>query len=125
VKERSIVAWYLIGIVTLGIGFVVWYYKLNKDAKVYANNNAWSPGLSVVAITIGAILVIPPIVSHWRTWTRVREATSSGGMSAGLQFCFVFIPLVNLAYWAYLQSKLNAAIGAHSGAGRSMPFAAS
>jgi hypothetical protein len=110
VKERNIALWYVVSIVTFGIGFIVWYYLLNKDAKALARNKAWSPGLSVVAVTIGAILVIPPIVSHWRTWSRVREATSADGLSAGLQFCLVFIPLVNLAYPGYLQSKLNRAV---------------
>jgi hypothetical protein len=35
-------------------------------------------------------------------------------LSAGLQFCLTFIPLVNLAYSGYLQSKLNraASVGA-------------
>jgi hypothetical protein len=109
-RERNIVLWYVVSIVTIGIGFIVWYYLLNKDAKTLANNKAWSPGLSVVAVTIGAILVIPAIVSHWRTWSRVREATNADGLSAGLQFCFVFIPIVNLAYSGYLQSKLNQAV---------------
>lgn len=123
-NERSIVAWYLIGILTFGIGFLVWYYKLNKDAKIYADNDTWSPGLSLVAVTLGALLIVPPIVSNWRTWSRVREATGSDGMGAGLQFCFVFLPLVNLAYSGYLQSKLNNAISLHRGAGQAMSFAA-
>jgi hypothetical protein len=42
----------------------------------------------------------------------VREATAdTHDLSTGLQFIFVFIPLVNLAYWGYLQAKLNAAVG--------------
>ena len=109
-KERNIVLWYVISIVTFGIGFVVWYYLINKDAKTLARNTAWSPGLSVFAITVGALVLIPPLVSHWRTWSRVREATQSDGLSAGLQFCLVFIPLVNLAFSGYLQSKLNRAV---------------
>jgi heme/copper-type cytochrome/quinol oxidase subunit 2 len=119
-KERNILLWYVVGIVTIGIGFVVWYYRLNKDAKDLAQNKGWSPGLSVVAITIGAILIIPPIVSHWRTWTRIREATNADGLSAGLQFCFVFIPIVNIAYWGYLQSKLNHAVGVSYAAGSAL-----
>ncbi|MCW2965416.1 MAG: hypothetical protein JWO17_2668 [Actinomycetia bacterium] len=109
-RERNIVLWYVVSILTFGIGFIVWYYLLNKDAKALANNKAWSPGLSVVAVTIGAILIIPPLVSHWRTWSRVREATNADGLSAGLQFCLIFIPIVNLAYSGYLQSKLNQAV---------------
>jgi hypothetical protein len=115
VQQRNILVWYLLTIVTLGIGGIVWFYKLNADAKRLANDNAWSPGLSVLAVTLGALLVVPPIVSHWRTWSRVRQATGLDGLSAGLQFCLIFIPLVNLAYYGYLQSKLNHAIETRAG----------
>jgi hypothetical protein len=90
---------------------------LNKDAKTLARNKGWSPGLSVLAVTLGALLIIPPIVSHWRTWSRVREATNLDGLSAGIQFCMVFVPLINLAYWGYLQAKLNRAVTLPSGVG--------
>jgi hypothetical protein len=109
-RERNIVLWYVVSILTFGIGLIVWYYLLNKDAKTLARNKRWSPALSVVAITIGSILVIPAYVSNWRTWNRIREATDADGLSAGLQFCLVFIPVVNLAFWGYLQSKLNRSV---------------
>jgi hypothetical protein len=111
-SNRNIAIWYLISIVTLGIGAIVWYYTLNADAKKLARNKAWSPALSVLAITLGSLLIVPLLVSQWRTWTRVREATGADGMSAGIQFCLTFIPIVNLAYFGYLQHKLNAAVGA-------------
>ncbi len=115
-KDRNIALWYVISIVTFGIGFLVWYYKLNSDAKRLAGNKSWSPAISVVAVTFGVLLIIPPLVSHWRTWSRVREATNADGMSAGIQFCLCFVPIVNLAYWWYLQSKLNAALAGDTAA---------
>lgn len=114
--RRSIVIWYLVTILTLGIGGLVWYYKLNADAKKLAGNKAWSPALSVLAVTLGAILIVPLLVSQWRTWSRVREATHGDGMSAGIQFCLTFIPLVNIVYFGYLQSKLNKAVTVPEGA---------
>ena len=120
-QQRNILLWYLLSVVTLGIGGLVWYYKLNSDSKQLAQNKAWSPGLSVVAVTIGALIVIPPIVSMWGTWSRVREATGLDGLSAGIQFCLIFIPLVNIAYYGYLQSKLNYAIGAQAGRSVAVP----
>jgi hypothetical protein len=114
-SQRNFWLWYLLSIVTLGIGGIVWYYLINRDAKTLARNNAWSPGLSVVAVTLGALIIIPALVSLWRTWSRVREATNADGMSAGVQFLLIFIPIVNIAYSGYLQSKLNKAIAATSG----------
>lgn len=110
-RQRNIALWYVVSIVTVGIGAIVWYYKLNADAKRLSGNKAWSPGLSVLAVTLGSLIVVPAYVSMWRTWSRIREATGLDGLSAGIQFCLVFIPLVSIAYYGYLQSKLNRAIG--------------
>jgi hypothetical protein len=110
--KRNIVLWYVLSIVTLGICGIIWYYLINADAKKIAKNNAWSPGMSVLAVTLGAIIIIPPFVSIWRTWSRVREATHADGMAAGLQFVLCFVPIVNIAYSGYLQSKLNNAAAA-------------
>lgn len=110
-SKRNVLAWYAISIVTFGIGGLVWYYLVNRDAKQLAGNKGWSPAMSVVAVTLGVVLIaIPPIVSAWRTWSRVREATNADGMSAGIQFVLIFVPLVNLLYMGVLQSKLNAAV---------------
>ncbi len=122
---RNFWLWYLISIVTLGIGGLVWYYLINRDAKILARNNAWSPGLSVVAVTLGALIIIPALVSIWRSWSRVREATHADGMGAGTQFVLCFVPIVNIAYSGYLQSKLNHAITAGSSAVVAEPAASS
>ena len=106
-STRNIVLWYALMVVTIGLAGIVWYYKLNADAKRLAGNDTWSPAISVVAITLGALLIVPPFVSYWRTWSRVREATGAEDMSTGLQFCLTFIPFINLAYHGYLQHKLN------------------
>jgi Domain of unknown function (DUF4234) len=120
--KRNIVLWYVLMVVTFGIGALVWYYLINRDAKTLARNDTWSPAMSVVAVTIGAVIIVPPFVSVWRTWSRVREATNAEGMGRGLQFCLAYLPIVHFAYYGYLQSKLNAAADAR--AIRSEPFAA-
>lgn len=116
--RRNIIVWYLLSVVTLGIAAIVWYYLLNADAKKLALTHrkseaqarGWSPGLSVVAVTLGALIVVPYFVSMWGTWSRVREATDSSSMGAGLQFLFIFIPIVNVAYSGILQHQINNAV---------------
>jgi Domain of unknown function (DUF4234) len=115
IQRRNILVWYLLGIVTLGIVSIVWYFKINADAKRLALQHAdtetrargWSPGMSVLAITLGAFLIVPPFVSVWGTWSRVREGTRSHDMAAGKQFVFCFVPLINIAYMGILQHHLN------------------
>jgi uncharacterized protein DUF4234 len=115
VKERSILVWYLLSFVTLGIASLVWYYKMNADAKQLALRHpdtesrarGWSPGMSIFAVTLGVFVIVPPFVSTWGTWSRVREGTRSHDMAAGKQFVFCFVPLINIAYMGILQSHLN------------------
>ena len=117
IQGRNIVVWYLVSIVTLQIAWIVWYFKVNVDAKTLALGRAdirsrarfWSPWKSVLAITLGAFLIVPIFVSLWGTWSRVRKGTRSHAMAAGKQFLFTFVPLVNIAYLGVLQSELNQA----------------
>ena len=40
--KRSILLWYVLTIVTFGIGSLIWYYLINRDAKLLAGNKSWS-----------------------------------------------------------------------------------
>ena len=66
--------------------------------------------MSVVAITIGGFIILPPFVSLFRTGKRMRlsqrVAGTSGG-SPGLFFLLSVIPIASFFAPAYLQSELN------------------
>ena len=103
-------------LITLGIYHLFWYYFVNREMADYgeANNTdiGHSPGMSVVAITLGAFIIVPPFVSIFRTGRRMeitRRVAGRPGGSAGLFFLLTLIPLVNLFAPTYLQSELNAA----------------
>lgn len=80
VKVRNPLAPTLLPLITLGIYSIVWYYKVNKELKEYgavvgdrelADSN---PVNSVLAITLGAIVVIPAIISFIGFITRLQTA---------------------------------------------------
>jgi hypothetical protein len=132
IQRRNIFVWYLVGFLTLGIASIVWYFKINADAKHLALTHSdtesrargWSPGMSVLAITLGAFVIVPPFVSVWGTWSRVRLGTRSHDMAAGKQFLFCFVPLINIAYMGILQSHLNHVAGEVEPLGAVTPQAA-
>ncbi len=101
---------FALAIVTLGIYYLVWYYKANRELRDYGVGE--SPGLSVVAISLGAFLIVPPFVSWWNFFGRLREAQERAGVPdradqwIGLILYFVagaFFPLEV----AYGQQHLN------------------
>jgi hypothetical protein len=104
----------LFTLITLGIYYLFWYYFINREMSDYgqAHNTdiGMSPGMSVVAITIGSIIIVPPFVSLFRTGKRMRLSRSVAGISGGsggLFFVLSIIPFVSLFAPVYMQSELN------------------
>jgi hypothetical protein len=80
VRVRSPSMVVLLHAVTLGIYNWFWYYKINRElrdfGKVYRlerleNTKPW---LSVLAVTLGILLIVPPFISWYRCTKRVQDA---------------------------------------------------
>ena len=113
-KIRNPWAVALLSIITLGIYYLVWYYKINREMSAWGDQNkvdiGLSPGMSVLAVTIGALLVVPPFVSVWGTGKRMQLSQRCAGVHGGsglLWFVLHIIPVVNLFAPVYLQHELN------------------
>ena len=119
-KIRNIVAVPVLAIVTLGIYLFCWWYFIHRELKDYGrakgtNELGDSPGKSVLAITLGALVIVPAIVSIVRGFKRVQAAEKLAGVDPingwiGLILFLVFSP----AYYAYMQSGLNSVWKAES-----------
>lgn len=120
-KVRSpvwVVVW---AVVTLGIYGAYWWYQVNREMRDLGrarqrHDLGDSPGTSLLAVTLGALVIVPPFVSLWKGCERVQRAQEIAGLEdrdrlngwiAGLLlatgFAFLFVPLVI----AYVQSELN------------------
>ncbi len=110
----------VLSVVTLGIYNLIWYYRINRElrdfGRVYRNEYLAKekPWLSVLAVTLGGILIIPAIVSYWRTTARIRRAQEILGeeLTNGwvIFACYVsgmLFTLPLLVIPSYVQSGLN------------------
>src|SRR5260370_41727584 len=98
-KTRNIfLVWLVWPLITLGIYHLVWWYKINREARDLNAGIDVSPGLAVVAVTLGALIIGPPFVSIYRTGERIgmmqgrracrsAAASSSGCVSASWAPC--------------------------------------
>lgn len=138
VRVRRPWAVVLLGILTLGVYSAVWYYKVNREMRDYGSASGDSelaeskPVRSVLAVTIGSVLVIPVLVSYVRMVERVQrvERIATGGSRAGAGLIALLVgptavsflaglagigalellgAAVGLAAYAVVQSRLNAA----------------
>jgi Kef-type K+ transport system membrane component KefB len=111
VKVRHPLAPLGLGIITFGIYTLVWYYLINDEMRRQGEDV--SPGISLLAVTLGALLIIPPFVSMYNTAERIRRAQEirgvSGPISPVLALVLLFVPIANIFQTAYLQSGLNRA----------------
>src|SRR4051794_29509306 len=80
-KRRGPIAVSGIALVTFGIYFFVWYYKINREARESLGDESISPGSSVLAVTLGVLLIfIPPIVSILNTGKRIVRMQEHAGV---------------------------------------------
>jgi hypothetical protein len=111
VKVRHPLAPLGLAIVTLGIYQLVWYYKINAELR--SQGEDVSPGVALLAVTLGLVLIVPPFVSLFNTAERIRRVQERAGVtltiSPVLALALMFIPLVNIFQTAYMQGALNAA----------------
>ena len=77
VKIRSPWGVFFLALVTLGIYYLVWYYKINRELRDFGIGT--SPVTSVLAISIGGLIIVPPFVSMWNTLGRISEAEERAG----------------------------------------------
>jgi len=78
-KQRSPIGILGLMIITLGIYGIFWYYFVNKELAEIGKARGTeelgtSPGTSVLATTLGAIIIVPAIVSFYNTWKRQQKA---------------------------------------------------
>lgn len=103
----------LLAVLTLGIYFFVWWYKVNDELRSLGLRV--DPVVSVMAVTIGIFLVVPPFVSVYKTAERIHEAELRSGAqekmtpwaATAITIGAVVIPPLGLLVMPYLQTSLN------------------
>jgi hypothetical protein len=124
-KRRNVFAvWLGLPIITLGIYSLVWWYKVNRETRFNPRTRV-SPFVSLIAVTLGAFLIIPVFVSVYRTGQRIADAQRAAGLPPtctpvlGLVLAFFFS-----LFTLYYQSEMNKIVDAYPGAvtGQQVPL---
>jgi hypothetical protein len=120
-KIRSVVWVIVLEIVTLFIYGFFWWYFIHRELRDYGRAKGTtelgtSPGTSLLAITLGALIIVPALVSFYNGFKRVQAAQRLTGIEPingwiGLILFIVFYP----AFMGYMQSGLNPVWQAQAG----------
>ncbi len=113
-KIRNPLGVMVLSLVTIGIYYLCWYYFINREMRDLGEARGvdigHSPATSLVAITIGGLVIVPPFVSHWMVGTRMERAQQAVGVSGGngvIYFILWVLPLVSIVSPFYMQTQLN------------------
>lgn len=113
-KIRNLWAVAILPIVTILIYYFCWWYFIHRELRDYGRAKGTdelgtSPGKSLLAVTLGLLVIVPAIISTYRGFKRVQAAQRLAGVEPingwiGLVLYLVLSP----AMYAYMQSGLNA-----------------
>ena len=117
-----------LSLITLGIYAIFWYYFTQKELAEMgrARNTAElgdSPGTSVLAVTLGALIIVPPFVSIYHAAQRQRAAQRLVGGQEGMEpglLLLIWIFIAPIAWYIY-QSDQNGILQAQGGGAPAQP----
>jgi hypothetical protein len=111
VKNRNPFLVFIWSIVTVGIYYLVWYYKINRELRDAGRVDV-SPFVALLAVSIGWIVIVPPFVSWYRTFERIAAAQRAAGTRGEANPILGFILYVIAVFLLpveviYAQDELN------------------
>ncbi|GGP98711.1 hypothetical protein BKA00_005776 [Actinomadura coerulea] len=74
-RRNPVLTWLVWPLITLGIYYFVWWYKINREAR--DSGVEVNPGLALLAVLVGWIIIVPPYVSIFRTGERIARMQDS------------------------------------------------
>jgi Domain of unknown function (DUF4234) len=109
-KIRSPWGVFVLAIVTFGIYYLYWYYQANRELRDYGIGT--SPVTSLLALFPGGLVLVPPFVSWWRFFGRLRQAEDRAGVRGGADQWLGFVLYIVAFFFlpfelVYAQQHLN------------------
>jgi quinol-cytochrome oxidoreductase complex cytochrome b subunit len=103
-KKRSPFGAWLLIFPTLGIYFLVWFYKINKELRSFLKDDSIKPGL----LTLSQIVPIWNYYTVYQTGERIGRAEQSVGLPVTVQPILGLVAgIVAGLHILYYQSELN------------------
>jgi hypothetical protein len=104
-KDRSPAAVLGLSIITLGIYYLVWYYKINAEIKRHDPDIKVSPGLAVLA----EFIPIANLIGGFSTAARIRQMQLDDGATQTISpsVALLWMILFGIGYPLYIASQLR------------------
>lgn len=96
-------------VITLGIYFFYWYWKINDELRLYKRDESINPTRSLMAMLFGWLIIVPPFIAMYNTSKHVQDAEQRLGVQPQLEpaLTIVFLLIVAIGNTIYVQEHLN------------------
>ena len=96
-------------VITLGIYFLYWYWKINDELRVFEHDESISPTRSLMAMLFGWILIVPPFIATYNTAKHVRGVEERMAIQPVLEPALVIVIMLLFSFGngVYVQEHLN------------------
>jgi hypothetical protein len=96
-------------VITLGIYFLYWFWKINDELRLYKRDESISPTRSLMAMLFGWLIIVPPFIAVYNTSKHVQDAEQRLGVQPQLEpaLTIVFLLIVAIGNTIYVQEHLN------------------
>jgi hypothetical protein len=107
-RRNPVLVWLVFPFITLGIYHLWWWYKINDEARKLDPRIEVDPVLSLLALFPGAIIIVPALVSIYRTGDRLRRMQAAAGQTpSALPIIGLLLAFLFSLYGLYYQIILN------------------
>ncbi len=107
--KRSPIGVMGLALITLGIYFFVWYYKINDEIRTFEQDDTISPTRSLMAVLFGWMIIVPPFIAVYNTAKHIEGMERRVGVSQTIEsvLALLLFFILSIGYLAYAQEHLN------------------
>ena len=98
-----------LSIITLGIYWLYWYYQVNVEIRRFEKDDTVRPGVALLAMVFGWLLIVPPFISMYNTSLHVAKMEERAKVPVPLSPAINIVILLVFAFGTamYTQEHLN------------------
>jgi hypothetical protein len=98
-----------LSVITIGIYWLYWYYTINNEIRHYEKDESVRPGIALLAVTLGWIVIAPPFISVYNTSKHIVRMQERAGITQTLSPALntILLLVVAIAVGLYTQEHLN------------------
>ncbi|HEX4941361.1 MAG TPA: DUF4234 domain-containing protein [Actinomycetota bacterium] len=95
--------------ITIGIYWLYWYYTINDEIRRYERDESVRPGMALLAVTLGWIVIAPPFISVYNTSKHIVRMQERAGITQTLSPALntILLLVIAIAVGLYSQEHLN------------------